>query len=124
MLDFFSTSDWTHTTWMRWGFFVMAIVVGYVAVKIVEELRALRSQQASIDAGIDQTNKGIQALIEETRTQGLDHRHELHMIRRILEEKTGITAASVEDIDKRAMDERLEQLAALIDKRDSTTGDA
>lgn len=55
MWDFFSTSDWTQTTWMRWGFAVLIGVVGYTGHRIVEELMAIR---LSLQAIYDKLPKG------------------------------------------------------------------
>lgn len=100
---------------VQWMVFIAIVAIGWAfgktLDKILSVLVALREETA-------QSTGRIKDLIDGTRNDMLSISYELHMIRRILEEKTGMTAASVKDIDSRAADERLKQLAARIDKRD------
>ena len=55
MWDFFSTTNWAQTDWLRWNFAILILVVGYAGSQTVSELRRIRVSLEEIRS--DLTNR-------------------------------------------------------------------
>lgn len=85
--------------------------------KTAHELKSVGVLAVQIGERLDDLNG-------EMRSAMLEVAYELKMIRKILEERTGITAAAIQDLEDRARDADLRRLAEVIEERDSKGGSA
>lgn len=101
------------TTWLvivvLGGFYLIARVLD----KALKELTTIRQQVSQID---------LKPIFNELANQGSrigDLAYETYLLRRIAEEKTGISKEDVSVMDKKDMDDSLKNLEEVIKRRDS-----
>lgn len=102
------------TTWLAILVFGGFYLVIKVMEKALKELTLIRQQLSAIDLkpiAIEQAGQG-----SEMRTIA----NELYLLRRIAEEKTGVSADDVTATDRERMDGKFAELRKVIDRRDSS----
>ena len=102
------------TTWLVIVVFIGFYLVLKVLEKTLKELTFIRQQIGVID---------LKPLANEQAGQRADIQtiaYELYVLRRIAEEKTGVSKDDVTDIDKERSDRKFDQLREIIKKRDSS----
>ena len=100
------------TTWLA----ILVLAGFYLVIKVMEkalkELTLIRQQLSAID---------LKPIANEQAGQRADIQtiaYELYVLRRIAEEKTGVSKDDVTDIDKERRDRKFDQLREIIEKRD------